>query len=185
MDYDLFDRALIFAARAHSNQHRKGTDVPYITHPVALAVMLIEMGCSDELIVAALLHDVIEDTPVTLSEVEAEFGSRVAELVWGVTEPDRSAPWEARKAQAIHKLRDAPLPIKLLACVDKLHNIRSLARGYTEMGDRVWERFKRGKEKQAWYHRSLVGSLMAGLEEPEKYPIFAQFAKEVENLFGR
>jgi len=185
MDYELFDKALIFAARAHRSQYRKGTDIPYITHPMAMAAMLVEMGCADELVVAALLHDVVEDTPVTLAEVETAFGPQVAELVQGVSEPDRSVSWEERKAQTLHKLREAPLAVKLLACADKLHNIRSLSRSYAEIGEPVWQRFNRGKEKQAWYYRALVESLMAGLEEPEKQPIFAALAQEVEALFGK
>ena len=184
MDNHLFDRALIFAARAHDGHYRKGTDIPYITHPVALATMLIEIDCPDEVVVAALLHDVVEDTAVTLAMVEAEFGDRVAELVRAVTEPDREAPWEVRKQHTLDKLRHAPLPVKLLACADKLHNLRSIARDYAEVGERLWARFNRDKEKQAWYYRGLVDSLSTGLSQPERYPILAQFEREVALLFG-
>ncbi len=183
MNFERFDRALIFAARAHDGQRRKGTDIPYITHPVALAMMLREMDCPDEVIVAALLHDVVEDTPVSLAEVRREFGDAVAGLVEAVSEPDKSAPWEERKRHTIAALRDAPLPVKLLACADKLHNITTLARDHARLGDAVWSRFNRGRAQQAWYYRQLVDSLLHGVESPETYPIFARFARAVHALF--
>jgi len=184
MDQHLFDQALVFAAKAHQGQYRKGTDIPYITHPVALAMMLLELNCADEVIIAALLHDVVEDTAVTLAAVEAEFGEQVSNLVQAVTEPDREAEWEVRKTHTIHKLRQAPLPGKLLACADKLHNIRSIHRDYEAVGEQVWQRFKRAKTEQAWYYRGLAESLSHGIPNLDSYPIFATFQQEVNQLFG-
>ncbi len=182
MDYNLFDKALIFAAKAHEGQYRKGTDVPYITHPVGLAVTLMDLNCADEVIVAALLHDVVEDTIVTLDEIEVEFGGQVAGLVGAVSEPDRDAPWEVRKEHTINKLRHASLSVKLLACADKLYNIRSMAQDYAAVGEQIWERFNRGKEKQAWYYRFLTERLIGGLEKSERYQIFAEYRQQAENL---
>jgi len=184
MDQERFEKALIFAAQAHQGQNRKGSDVPYITHPIMLAMTLLEMDCADDLIVAALLHDVIEDTETTLTQIETEFGPAVAQLVDAVSEPDRQAAWEVRKQHTIDKLRQAPVSVKLIACADKLHNIRSICKDYQTLGEAVWARFKRGKESQAWYYRGLADSLPTGLESPETYPIFAQFRQEVTNLFG-
>ena len=185
MDTQLFDQALIFAAKAHDGQYRKGNNVPYITHPVALAITLISVEAPDSVIIAALLHDVVEDTAVTEAEIEATFGAEVAQLVHAVSEPDRDAPWEERKSHTIEKLRYATLPVKLLACADKLHNIQSMARDYAEQGEAVWGRFNRGREQQAWYYQSLVQSLLSNLPQSEKYPIFAKFQQEVENLFAK
>lgn len=184
VDITLFEKALVFAAKAHDGQYRKGTDIPYITHPVALATMLMTMDCPDAVIIAALLHDVIEDTPTTAEEIEAEFGAEIAELVQAVSEPDRDAPWEARKQHTIDKLRHAPLSVKLIACADKTHNLHSMARDYNKLGDDLWKRFNRGKAEQAWYYRSLAKSLAMGIDQPKNYPIFAKFASEVDNLFG-
>jgi len=184
MDYKLFDKTLIFAARAHESGYRKGTDIPYIIHPVGVAMILLEASASDEVIAAALLHDVVEDTDITPAQIEQEFGPEIAQLVRSVSEPDRDAPWEDRKQHTIDKLRYAPLPVKLLACADKLHNIRSIARDHAELGDAVWDRFNRGKEEQAWYYRNLAQSLPFDVEKPEQYPIFAQFAQEVDQLFA-
>ncbi len=184
MNYNLFDKALNFAARAHQGQYRKGTDIPYIVHPVGVAVILMEMNLTDEVIVAGLLHDVVEDTPITPAQLEAEFGAKIARLVAGASEPDRSAAWEDRKRHTVDYLRRAPLPVKLLSCADKLHNIRTLSRDYAKLGDAVWERFNRGKAQQAWYYRALAQSLPEGVNSPESYPIFEQFSVAVDRLFG-
>lgn len=185
INFDRLNRALIFAARAHDGQQRKGTDIPYIIHPVMLAMKLLSMDCSENVIIAALLHDTVEDTAITLEDISREFGAEVAELVAGASEPDHGhARWEIRKQHTIDFLRTAPLPVKLIACADKLHNIQSMQRDFAAMGEKVWERFARGREKQAWYYRGLAESLLAGVAAPEKYPIFAKFAEAVDNLFG-
>ncbi len=184
MNYNLFDKALNFAARAHQGQYRKGTDIPYIVHPVGVAMLLLEINAPDEVIVAGLLHDVIEDTDATLARLEAEFGPEIARLIAAASEPDRSAAWEDRKQHTVDYLRRAPLPVKLIACADKLHNIRTLSRDYATLGDAVWGRFNRGKAQQAWYYRALAQSLPEGVASPEKYPVFEQFSQEVDRLFA-
>jgi (p)ppGpp synthase/HD superfamily hydrolase len=184
MDYKLLEEALVLSAKAHAGQTRKGTDIPYITHPVALAMTLIDLGCADEVVAAALLHDVVEDTSISLADIEQKFGPEITEIVRGVSEPDREASWEERKQHTIDKLRHAPLPIKLVSCADKLHNIRSMIRDYAKLGETLWERFNRGKDRQAWYYRGLAESLPYGIEQPEQYPIFGQFVQEVDKLFG-
>jgi len=181
---DLIDRALNFAAKAHQGQYRKGTDIPYIVHPVGVAMLLQEMDAPAEVLAAGLLHDVVEDTPVTPAQLKAEFGPEIARLVAGASEPDRSATWEARKQHTVEYLRRAPLPVKLIACADKLHNIRTLSRDYAKLGDAVWSRFNRGQAQQAWYYRALAQSLPEGVASPEQYPIFEQFSEAVRRLFG-
>jgi (p)ppGpp synthase/HD superfamily hydrolase len=185
IEAQLLDKALIFAARAHEGQYRKGTTIPYITHPVALAMALLQMECPGEVVAAALLHDVVEDTAVTLAEIEQAFGPEIADLVASVSEPDRRASWEARKAHTIAAMRDAPFYTKLIVCTDKLHNLRSVVRDYAEEGEGVWDRFNRGKAKQAWYYHQLVESLMVNVTETDRYPVFGQLAAEVDHLFGK
>jgi len=185
MNFERLNHALIIAARAHDGQRRKGTDIPYIIHPVSMAMKLLTMGCTEDVVIAALLHDTVEDTDLTLDDVARKFGASVAELVAAASEPEHStARWETRKQHTIEFLRDAPLPVKLLTCADKLHNIRAIAHDFSKLGEKVWERFARGREKQAWYYRGLAESLHHGVESPEQYPIFAEFAQEVDNLFG-
>ena len=186
MDFNRLNRALIFAARAHDGQRRKGTDIPYIAHPVAMAMKLLTMDCVEDVVIAALLHDVVEDTPFTLDDISQAFGERVAELVAAASEPDHhTARWEVRKQHTIDFLRTAPLPVKLLTCADKLHNLRSIAQDYAQIGDKVWERFARGREKQAWYYLELAQSLPENVASPEDYLIFTEFTQEVAALFGK
>jgi len=159
----LLDSALIFAAVAHQNQKRKATDIPYIVHPVGVMLILIEFGENDpELLAAALLHDTVEDSGVTHDQIRKEFGDRVAEIVAGCSEPDKDDTWENRKNHTIHYIKGAPRHIQLVSAADKLHNLRSMIKDYEEVGDKVWSRFKRGKDDIAWYYRSVLASLREG-----------------------
>ena len=99
----LYD-AIQLAARAHHHQVRKGTEIPYIVHPLAVAGLLIRVSTPEPAVIAALLHDVVEDTPVTIQEILSRFGREVADLVTALSEPDKKAPWEDRKAHTIDYL---------------------------------------------------------------------------------
>jgi len=178
-------QAIEVAVKAHSNQVRKGTDIPYISHPFAAGMILSQAGCSEEVIAAGILHDTIEDTPVTLDLIREKFGEKVASLVKACSEPDKSLSWEERKKHTIEFLRTAPLDVRLVACADKLHNIRCIADDYRRIGDKIWQRFKRGKDKQEWYYRSLAEVLGDQIDNQEKIAIFLQFKEEVEKLFGK
>jgi len=184
MNFDDFDRALIFAAKAHDGQVRKGTDVPYLVHPVAVAATLLAMHCDDAVILAALLHDTVEDTAATLADIEREFGPEVAAIVAGASEPDKSAAWKVRKQHTIHYLKTAPPSVRLVACADKLHNLRSMMRDHAELGDAVWQRFKRGRAEQGWYYREVIKSLLTDEALAQKYPIFSELKRLVEQFFG-
>lgn len=186
MDFNRLDQALIFAARAHDGQRRKGTDIPYIVHPAAMAMKLLTMNCMEDVVIAALLHDVVEDTPATLEDISQAFGDNVAALVSAASEPEHNtARWEVRKQHTIDFLRTASLPAKLLTCADKLHNLRSIEQDYAQLGEGVWKRFARGREKQAWYYRELAKSFTQNVKSPENYPIFTEFTQEVTALFGK
>ncbi len=178
------DKAIIFAARAHSNQFRKSSDTPYITHPFSVALILQGQDSSKEVVIAGLLHDTIEDTSVTLQDIQREFGPKVAALVEGCSEPNRSASWELRKQHTIDFVKTASYNVKLLVCADKLHNVSCILREYQEIGDRVWERFNRGYEQQKWYYTSLVDSLFFGLNGVEEGSVFYQYREKVAELFG-
>lgn len=179
------EKAIVFAARAHNKQFRKKGDIPYITHPFAVAFILQKQGCADELVIAGLLHDTVEDTAVTFDDIEREFGAKVAALVKGCTEPDRSAPWEIRKQHTIDYIKTAAFDIKLVVCADKLHNVDCILQEYKEIGDRVWQRFHRGYEQQKWYYTSMVDSLFLGLDGIAEDSIFYQYREKVAELFGR
>ncbi len=151
----LFD-AIEFAARAHSGQYRKGTRVPYIIHPLAVARTLIECDASETLVIAALLHDVVEDTNTSLDAVRAAFGAEVAELVNALSEPHRQDPWELRKQGTLEFLETSSQDVLLLEIADKLDSLRDMRATLEREGERTWQRFNRGRDKQAWYHKALA-----------------------------
>lgn len=184
MEYKI-EKALELAAKAHLNQVRKGTDIPYITHPYMLGMMLMEAGCSEDQIIAGILHDTVEDTWVTIEYIQEHFGEKVADIVAGCTEPDKKLSWEIRKQHTIEYLKRAPREICIVACVDKLHNAWAMLREYEKVGDAVWDRFSRGYEDQKWYYHNLVESLGVQFGKGEKFRYYEAFKKIVETLFAR
>lgn len=181
---DLIDRAIGFAAQAHHGQKRKTGGMPYIAHPVAVAMILQQMGCDETVIAAGLLHDTVEDTPVTMDDIRRHFGDEVAAIVAGCTEsPKKGVRWETRKQRMIESLRDAPLAVKLVSAADKYHNLSHLLYNERQQGQAIWKKFGRGKEQQAWYYRSVLESILENIERPEQYPIFRQLSDIIDELF--
>jgi len=178
---DVIEKALQIAAKAHANQRRKGSDIPYITHPVAVGMILMKAGYNDILIAAGILHDTVEDTDLTLVEIEREFGAEIAEIVEGCSEPDKSLSWDQRKLHTIEYLKRAPSDIRTVACADKLHNIRSISNDYQRIGDEIWSKFNAGKEKQEWYYNHIVDSL----KSQNSFPLVEELEKAVHNLFKK
>jgi (p)ppGpp synthase/HD superfamily hydrolase len=175
------DQAIEFAARAHKGQKRKGTKTPYISHPYGVAMILQQAGCEEEVVMAGILHDTLEDTETTEEDLLTLFGPVVLEIVKGCSEPDKGATWEERKQHTLDYLKNAPLAIRQVACADKLHNIRSIKRDLNKSGEEVWTRFKRGRESQQWYYNGLVESL--GYRE--RFALLDQLQDDVEAIFGQ
>ena len=149
-------KAVLFAAEKHKLQTRKGTDVPYIVHPLGVMEMLMNAGASTDAIIAGILHDTIEDTDTTYDELRKEFGKRVADIVLACSEPDKSLPWAERKEHtiaALRKCRDKDVLAVIFA--DKAHNLQSLSHDYGIHCDLVWDRFNRGQEGQMWYYGEI------------------------------
>lgn len=176
----LIDKVIEFAALAHAGQLRKGTNIPYITHPYTVGMYLKQAGCDDEILAAGLLHDVLEDTAVTYEELKAEFGERIARLVKAVSEQDKGLSWENRKRHTIKILRTASKEVQLIACADKLHNVRTIIEAVEQVGEQAWDRFKRGRKEQEWYYRALAEVLCGD----GKAGIFREFEEAVEECFG-
>ncbi len=155
-----FDEALVFASRLHAQQLRKGSAIPYISHLLSVAALVLENGGSEDDAIAALLHDAVEDQggDATRQEIFRRFGPRVGEIVNGCTDADTlpKPPWQARKDAYIAHLQTATPSILLVSAADKLHNVRSLLKDYALVGEALWQRFKVGKERTLWYYRSLV-----------------------------
>ena len=180
----IFD-AIEYAARAHREHYRKGTKIPYIIHPISVAKILIEYDCAEELIVAGILHDTVEDTDVTLENISRSFGEKVASLVQAASEPDKSDTWENRKRHTIESLKTAPMDVLLLTCADKLDNIRSIKEDYERFGESVWKRFRRAKDSQAWYYSALADIFVNRAEGEPGATLFRQFNYEVRQVFPK
>ncbi len=179
----IFD-AIEFAVKAHRGQFRKGSHVPYIVHPIGVSKLLIEAGCDEDVVIAGLLHDTLEDTPVTVQEIKLSFGAKIAGIVEGISEPDKKDTWEHRKTHTIETLKTAPLDNLLVECADKLDNIRAIRKDLTRLSDGLWQRFKRGKDKQQWYYNSLMEAFSQRADEsPQLSLLFKEFKEETEEVF--
>ena len=146
-----------FAKDAHKGQVRKGTSRPYMSHCTEVARIINKHGYPEDYIVAGLLHDTVEDTDVTLQDLESEFGEEVANIVKYVTvERDSDSNWVKRKVLYIKNLTDAPEGAVVVSAADKLHNITETFEKWLKVGDAVFLIFNADKEKQKWYYRSLT-----------------------------
>src|ERR1700681_4965531 len=154
-----FLRAFRFAAKKHAKQTRKASTIPYIGHLMGVASLVLEAGGDEDLAIAALLHDVVEDcggAPM-LREVRRRFGARVAKIVDGCTDADTDPkpPWRQRKETYIARLKKEDAETRLVSAADKLNNVRSILSDYRAVGESVWSRFAGGREGTLWYYRTL------------------------------
>ena len=186
LNTELLDRAIIFAVKAHAGTERRGKGYPYIVHPLEAVEIVATMTKDQELLAAAALHDTVEDTDVTVEQLRAEFGDRVADLVAsesdqfeaGVSEEDS---WHARKQAAIDRLARASREAKIVALGDKLSNMRAIARDYKVQGDALWNLFHAKNPKDhEWHYRGLADSL----RELEDTFAFKEFEKLINEVFA-
>jgi (p)ppGpp synthase/HD superfamily hydrolase len=163
-------QALSMACSVHFDQRRKGTGVPYLTHLLAVSALVGEYGGDEDQMIAALLHDSLEDRPdrVNAAVLTETFGWRVARIVLGCSDcvSHPKPPWEQRKRAYLQSLRAEPPDVKLVSAADKLHNTRALIRDLGASGDAMWLRFNANKDKQCWYLRSCVEVLSDGFSHP-------------------
>ena len=183
LNTSFFDKAGEFAVEAHQGTERRGKGYPYIIHPMEAASIVATITNDQEMLAAAILHDTVEDTDVTIDQIRELFGDRVAKLVQHETAPmDDSMTWRERKAIQIKQLADAPYDSKVVALGDKLSNMRGIAWDYRTVGDEVWKLFHapNGKSDVEWYYRSLA-NVMSELRETLAYQ---EFVKLLEEIFG-
>jgi (p)ppGpp synthase/HD superfamily hydrolase len=159
-----FRRAFLFAADKHAGQTRKASTIPYIAHLMGVASLVLEFGGDEDLAIAALLHDVVEDcggAPM-LKEVERRFGFRVAKIVEGCTDSDSDPkpPWRERKEKYLQHLKTADANTRLVSAADKLNNVRSILADYREVGESIWARFNGGRDGTLWYYRALLDEFL-------------------------
>lgn len=178
-------KAVDFATAAHSGQFRKGTTIPYVVHPLSVAKRLSRVGIHEDVVVAGILHDVVEDTDTTFADIERDFGARVAELVAGVSDKDKSESWESRKSDALAKVKDTEdLDLLTLKCADKLDNLSDILADYRQHGEELWQRFKRGKKAQAWYYQSIAQVMNERLAGEPGEPLAKELAETCKLVFG-
>ncbi len=178
-----YESALALAARAHQGQVRKAGGDPYIVHVVHVSVLLLRHGFSEDVVLAGLLHDVVEDQDVPLADIEARFGPAVAEMVDALTERkregDEERPWEIRKQEALGKLRRASPETAAVKAADVVHNAHSMALALRREGPAIWHRFSRGPEETLWYYRSVAQIVRERLGE---HPLAQELEGAIEHL---
>ena len=184
LNTELLDRAIIFAVKAHAGTERRGKGYPYIVHPLEAVEIVATLTADQELLAAAALHDTVEDTDVTVEQLKAEFGPRVASLVAdesdempeGIPEEDS---WHSRKQAAIDRLSHASREAKMVALGDKLSNMRAIARDYAVQGDALWNLFHAKDPKDhEWHYRGLADALRE-LEDTFAYRDFENLINQV------
>lgn len=178
-------RAVNLAIQAHSGQVRKGKFVvPYVTHPLTVGLILAKIGADEDVIVAGILHDSIEDTDVTKEDIQKEFGDEVAQMVDDVTEQDKSLPWHERKNLALEHIPHMNHGSLLVKSADLLHNLTDITQDYKKEGDGIFERFHASKKEQLERYEKLIMVIDTVWTENPLLPDLHGALFEIENLWG-
>ena len=154
-----FDDALSYASAVHRTQRRKGAEIPYVSHLLAVCSLAIEAGADEEQAIAALLHDAVEDQGGLdrLDDIRERFGERVAGIVADCTDSwsDPKPEWRDRKESYVRSLADKSPDSLLVSLADKTHNAGAIVHDVRHYGDQVWDRFTGGRDATVWYYRQL------------------------------
>jgi GTP pyrophosphokinase len=181
-----FTEALCLAADLHANQCRKASGVPYVSHVLAVASLVIEFGGSEDEAIAALLHDAVEDCGGVqiLEQIREQFGAPVAEIVLGCSDTTVSPkpPWQTRKVEYLRHLAFANRSVQLVAIADKLHNMKTTLRELSLQGDSFWDHFRSGRDGMLWYFGELVGIFR---QSPVPAPLFLELEQAYNELRSR
>jgi (p)ppGpp synthase/HD superfamily hydrolase len=155
-----FRKAMVYAACLHAGQTRKETSVPYFAHLMAVTALVLENNADEDVAIAALLHDAVEDQGgrITFDAIQLKFGERVAKIVEECTDSFESPkpPWEGRKSRFIARLPFISPDARLVVAADKLHNVRSILFDHRQIGGQIWKRFKRDKDETLGYYRRVT-----------------------------
>jgi len=189
-----FDHALLFASQIHREQDRKKSGIPYISHLLGVTSIVLDYGGDEEMAIAALLHDAVEDhggRPM-LKIIDQIFGARVAKMVDGCTDsyaedPKKKESWERRKFRYLRRIRHEDAETRFVSAADKLYNARAVLRDLRYDGEIVFTRFSAPKVKTLWYYRSLVREYRAGGVTHRLKPLIDDLDRvvtEVEHLSG-
>ena len=187
IDTSFLDKALIFAIKAHSGVERRGKDLPYIVHPMEAVAIVATMTKDQEILAAAALHDVIEDTEYTVENIRKEFGERVANLVSSETDlvvegKSESDSWKERKQYAIERLAKLDRDAMIVSLGDKLSNARAMLQDYEELGEELWDKFHVNDPKlHKWHYEGLRDSL----SELKGTYAYEEFCEIIDKLFKK
>jgi len=190
--------AIALAFERHKGAKRKGKETSFVVHPLeVMNILLEEKGydarINDDIIIAGVCHDLVEDTSTTIGEISKLFGKEVARIVEAESEPeelkknpDKKATWKKRKEYTMRQLNKADFKVKIVACADKLHNFRDLREDYEYEGEKCWDNFNAPKEEIKWYYQSIVRALKKGGrgESIANTRLFKLLEKEVNEFFS-
>ena len=188
-------KAIALAFERHKGAKRKGKETSFVVHPLeVMNILLEEKGydkrIDDDIIIAGVCHDLVEDTSTTIGEISKLFGKEVARIVEAESEPkelkknpDKKATWKKRKEYTMRQLNKADFKVKVVACADKLHNVRDLREDYEYEGEKCWNKFNAPKEEIKWYYKSIVEALKKG-KSIENTRLFKLLEKEVNEFFS-
>ena len=180
---NITDKAKEFAIKAHKGQVRKSEpEKPMVIHPINAGEILKEYSFDDNVIAAGYLHDVVEDTSYTKEDIEELFGSDIASLVMGASEPDKSLSWEERKKHTIESIKELDMRHKAVVCADKISNLEDLRNFFERNGEYNFDAFRRGYKEQKWYYTGVYESLITN--EDENHPMFVRLKELVDHIFN-
>lgn len=178
---NIIEKATRIAVEVHEGQRRKGDDLPFIVHPVMVALKLAKYNFPDKVIAAALAHDILEETEYPEEKMRKELGEEVAEIVKAVTNED-NPDWEEKKKKYVESVRNGSEDAKAVSVADKIHNLESLLIAYAEQGPAIWKKFNRGKEQKMWFEKKVLKMLKDTWQHPliEEYEYLLEQAKELK-----
>jgi (p)ppGpp synthase/HD superfamily hydrolase len=174
---NLLEKSVRIATSAHQGQKRKEADIPYISHPIMVAFKLMKYGFADEIIAAALVHDVLEDTEFSAEQLHHELGDKVFDIVRAVTNDD-TLSWEDKKMKYVETVRSGPEGAKAVVIADKIHNAESLIAAYQIQGPIVWKNFNRGKAKKMWFEYAVLKML----QETWSHPMISEYERLIKEM---
>jgi (p)ppGpp synthase/HD superfamily hydrolase len=171
------DEAVLFAMDAFRSRRRKATDIPYLTHLLQVMCIVGEHGGDEDQLIAAVLHDWLEDIPgADTAVLRARWGERVQRMVEALSDStgEPKPPWKERKERYLAHLRAQPAEVKLISAADKLHNCMSIRRDHAAVGDTVWDRFNAGRDGTLWYYQAVTDALAEGWDHPLHHRLAAE-----------